>query len=86
VVRNEYQVSLYANSRRAKPFDAYHIQRQTEGYRIRHTQILLAVVEVEDNEEWADMSIAIAYHPTEKSIGILRRRFAEKGLDAVLGR
>jgi len=46
----------------------------------------LAVDEIEDNKEWTDMSIANAYHPTEKSIGILHRRFVEKGLDAVLGR
>jgi hypothetical protein len=59
---------------------------RTEGYRIRHANILLAVDEMEDNKDWTDRSIAKAYHTTEKSIGNLRRRFVEKGLEAALGR
>jgi len=59
---------------------------KTEGYRIRHANILLAVDEIDENKEWTDKSIARAYHTTEKSIGNLRRRFVEKGLDAALGR
>ena len=59
---------------------------KTEGYRIRHANILLAVDEIEDNKEWTDTSIARAYHTTERSIGNLRRRFVEKGLEAALGR
>jgi transposase len=59
---------------------------KTEGYRIRHALILLAADEIEENKDWTDKSIARAYHTTEKSIGNLRRRFVEKGLDAALGR
>ena len=59
---------------------------KTEGYRIRHAHILLAVDEIEENKEWTDKSISKAYHTTEKSVGNLRRRFVEKGLDAALGR
>ena len=59
---------------------------KTEGYRIRHANILLAVDEIEENREWTDKSIAKAYHTTERSIGNLRRRFVEKGLDVALGR
>jgi len=59
---------------------------KTEGYRIRHANILLAVDETEENKEWTDKSIARAYHTTERSIGNLRRRFVEKGLEAALGR
>ena len=59
---------------------------KTEGYRIRHANILLAVDEIKENKEWTDKSIAKAYHTTEKSVGNLRRRFVEKGLDAALGR
>ena len=59
---------------------------KTEGYRIRHAHILLAVDEIKANEEWTDKSIARAYHTAEKSIVNLRRRFVEKGLDAALGR
>jgi len=59
---------------------------KTEGYRIRHANILLAVDEVKENEDWTDKNIAKAYHTTEKSVGNLRRRFVENGLDAALGR
>ena len=59
---------------------------KTEGYRIRHAHILLAADEIDENKEWTDKSIAKAYHTTERSIGNLRRRFVEKGLDAALGR
>jgi len=59
---------------------------KTEGYRIRHAHILLAVDEIDENKEWTDKSIARAYHTTQKSIGNLRRRFVEKGLGAALGR
>jgi len=59
---------------------------KTEGYRIRHANILLALDEIKENEEWTDKSIARAYHTTERSIGNLRRRFVEKGLEAALGR
>jgi len=59
---------------------------KTEGYRIRHANILLAVDEIRENEDWTDKSIAKAYHTTEKSVGNIRRRFVEKGLDAALGR
>jgi len=59
---------------------------KTEGYRIRHANILLAVDEIEENDEWTDKKIAKAYHTTERSIGNLRRRFVEQGLDAALGR
>ena len=59
---------------------------KTEGYRIRHANILLAVDEIKENEEWTDRNIAKAYHTTEKSVGNLRRRFVEMGLDAALGR
>ena len=59
---------------------------KTEGYRIRHAHILLAVDEIDENKEWTDKGIAKAYHTTEKSVGNLRRRFVEKGLDAALGR
>ena len=59
---------------------------KTEGYRIRHAHILLAADEIEENKEWTDKSIAKAYLTTERSIGNLRRRFVEKGLEAALGR
>jgi len=59
---------------------------KTQGYRIRHAQILLAVNDIPDNKEWTDKKIAKAYNTTEKSVGNLRRRFVEKGFAGALER
>jgi hypothetical protein len=58
----------------------------TQGYRIRHAQLLLALDDIEENKEWTDKRISKAYRTTEKSIGNLRRRFVEQGFEAALGR
>jgi len=58
----------------------------TQGYRIRHAQILLALDEIEETKEWTDKKISKAYSTTEKSVGNLRRRFVEQGFEAALGR
>ena len=80
----KYRVTLTADERN---YLMRIISRgKTEGYRIRHANILLAVDEIKENEAWTDKSIARAYHTTERSIGNLRRRFVEKGLEAALGR
>jgi hypothetical protein len=59
---------------------------KTSGYRIRHAQIMLALDETPENEEWTDKKISKAYRTTEKSVGNLRRRFVEQGFEAALGR
>lgn len=59
---------------------------KTQGYRIRHAQILLALDEDSENKDWTDKKIAAAYCTTEKSIGNLRRRFVENGISAALER
>jgi len=59
---------------------------KTQGYRIRHAQILLAVDDILENKEWTDQKIAKAYGTAEKSIGNLRRRFVENGFAAALER
>lgn len=58
----------------------------TEGYKIRHAQMLLALDEIPENGEWTDKKIAKAYGSVEKSVGNLRRRFVEKGIESALGR
>jgi hypothetical protein len=77
----KYRVTLMAEER--NKLARIISKGKTEGYRIRHAHILLAVDEAEDNKEWTDKSIARAYHTT---IGNLRRRCVDKGLDAALGR
>ena len=80
----KYHVTLTAEER--KSLKHLISKGKTEGYRIRHAHILLALDEIEENKEWTDKSIAKAYHATEKSIYNLRRRFVEQGLNAALGR
>lgn len=58
----------------------------TQGYKIRHAQMLLALDEIPENKEWTDAKIAKAYGAVEKTVGNLRRRFVEKGFEAALGR
>jgi hypothetical protein len=59
---------------------------KTQGYRIRHAQILLALDEIPENADWTDKKIAKAYASNEKSVGDLRRRFVEESFEAALGR
>jgi len=80
----KYRVTLTSEER--KSLKQIISKGKTAGYRIRHAHILLAVDEIEENKDWTDNDIARAYHTTERSIGNLRRRFVEKGLDTALGR
>jgi hypothetical protein len=59
---------------------------KTQGYRIRHAQILLATDAIAANKEWTDKKIAQAYKTTEKSVGNLRKRFIEGGISTALER
>ena len=80
----KYRVTLTETER--EELKAIIAKGQTQGYRIRHAQMLLAVDDIPDNKEWTDKKIAKAYSTTEKSVGNLRRRFVEKGFAAALER
>jgi predicted hydrolase (HD superfamily) len=80
----KYKVTLTEAER--EELDAIIAKGQTQGYRIRHAQILLAVDDIPENREWTDKKIAKAYKTTEKSVGNLRRRFVEKGFTTALER
>jgi hypothetical protein len=80
----KYRVRL--TERERSELNALIAKGKTQGYRIRHAQILLAADEIPENSEWTDKKIARAYNTTEKSIGTLRRRFVEKGVSAALDR
>jgi hypothetical protein len=58
----------------------------TAGYRIRHAQLLLALDEIPANESWTDQKIGKAYNAHIRTIGNLRKRFVEEGLQAALER
>jgi len=58
----------------------------TAGYKIRHAQILLALDEIKANESWTDEKIGKAYRSHIRTIGNIRKRFVEKGIQAALER
>ena len=58
----------------------------TAGCRIRHAQILLALDEIPDNEQWTDAKIGDAYGARQRAVGVLRKRFVEEGFQAALER
>ena len=57
---------------------------KTQAYRIKHANILLAIDA--DGPEWVDGRAAEAYRCNPNTVKNIRRRFAEHGLEAALGR
>jgi transposase len=80
----KYRVTLTTNERKELKQLINH--GRIAGYRIKHAQILLALDETPENMQWTDKKIADAYQCCEKTIGDLRKRFVEQGLNAALER
>ena len=80
----KYRVTLTPNERNELKLLINH--GRTAGYRIKHAQILLALDAIDENLQWTDKKIADAYQCCEKTVGDLRKRFVEQGLDAALER
>ena len=80
----KYKVTLTAEER--EKLSTIVKTGKTQGYKIRHAQILLALDEVPENKHWIDKTIAQAYQTTEKTIGNIRKRFVEQGFQAALDR
>jgi hypothetical protein len=59
---------------------------KTAGYRIRHAQMLLLLDEIPENDEWTDKKIANIHKANENTIGALRKRFVEQGVEGALER
>ena len=59
---------------------------RTQGYRIRHAQILLKLDEIPENREWTYNKIREAYHATPHTICQIAKRFVTGGVEAALGR
>lgn len=59
---------------------------KTQGYRIRHAQILLKLDEIPENNEWTIAKIGQAYGANPSTITGIAKRFVEEGLQAALGR
>lgn len=59
---------------------------QTQGYRIKHAQILMKLDEIPENQEWTYNKIKEAYHATPHTISQIAKRFVTGGMEAALGR
>lgn len=59
---------------------------RTQGYRIKHAQILLKLDEIPENREWTYAKIKEAYHATHHTICQIAKRFVTGGVEAALGR
>lgn len=59
---------------------------RTQGYRIKHAQILLKLDEIPENREWTYDKIREAYHARPHTICQIAKRFVTGGVEAALGR
>ena len=59
---------------------------KTQGYRIRHAQILLKLDEIPENKDWTYNRIWESYKATPHTISKIAERFVCEGLAAALGR
>lgn len=59
---------------------------KTQGYRIKHAQILLKLDEIPENQQWTYEAIREAYGATPYTISQIAKRFVTEGLEAALGR
>ena len=59
---------------------------KTQGYRIKHAQILLKLDEIPENKSWTYQKIKEAYIVMPHTISKIAERFVCGGLEAALGR
>ena len=59
---------------------------KTQGYRIKHAQILLKLDEIPENQGWTYDKIKEAYRATPHTICQIAKRFVTGGVEAALGR
>ena len=59
---------------------------ETQGYRIKHAQILLKLDEIPENRSWSYAKIKEAYHVTPHTISQIAKRFVLAGVEKALGR
>lgn len=80
----KYIVQLTAEER--QELEALVQTGRTQGYRIKHAQILLKLDEIPENQEWTYAKIKEAYHATPHTISQIAKRFVTGGMEAALGR
>lgn len=83
-MNQKYIVTLTAEERTS--LEELIAQGKTQGYRIRHAQILLKLDEIPENRKWTYTAIQEAYGATPYTISQIAKRFVTEGLEAALGR
>ena len=59
---------------------------KTQGYRIRHAQILLKLDELPENKGWTQGKIGNAYGASLMTVSHVAKRFVLEGMESALGR
>ena len=83
-MNHKYIVTLTSEERAA--LEELVAKGKTQGYRIRHAQILLKLDEIPENQKWTYEAIREAYGGTPYTISQIAKRFVTEGLEAALGR
>ena len=80
----KYVVTL--NKEEREQLNALIQKGKTQGYRIKHAQILLKLDDMPENNGWTYDRIKEAYRVTPHTISKIAERFVCGGLEAALGR
>jgi len=83
-VGKKYYVTL--NEEERGYLDELIRKGKTQGYRIKHAQILLKLDEIPTNKGWTIERIGEAYHAGHSAISNIAKRFVHDGLESALGR
>lgn len=83
-MNQKYIVTLTAEERAS--LEELIAKGKTQGYRIRHAQILLKLDEIPENRKWTYTVIQEAYGAAPYTISQIAKRFVTEGLEAALGR
>lgn len=83
-MNHKYIVTLTSEERAA--LQELISKGKTQGYRIRHAQILLKLDEIPENQKWTYEAIREAYGGTPYTISQIAKRFVTEGMEAALGR
>ena len=59
---------------------------KTQGYKIKHAQILLALDEKESMQNWTREEICKAYKVNPSTVSQIAERFVKEGIESALGR
>ncbi len=86
VMKSEPQIYLQLTEEERQELEALVQRGKTQGYRIKHAQILLKLDEIPENQEWTYDKIKEAYHAAPHTISQIAKRFVTGGLEAALGR